>query len=47
MSKALAAGGVNLRGISGAAFGKKFVIHLALDSAKDAAKAAGILKKLG
>jgi hypothetical protein len=46
LTKALADGGVNLRGISAAAFGKKFVLHLALDSAKDAAKAAGILKKL-
>ena len=46
LTKALADGGVNLRGISAAAFGKKFVLHLALDSAKDAAKAAAILKKL-
>lgn len=46
LTKALAKGGVNLRGISAAAFGKRFVIHLALDTAKDAAKAAAILKKL-
>lgn len=46
ITKALAASGINLRGISAAALGKTFVTHLALDSDADAAKAASILKKL-
>ena len=46
MTKALAAAGINLRGISAAAIGKRFVTYLALDSDTDAAKAAGVLKKL-
>ncbi len=46
LSKALAEAGINLRGLSAAAFGTRFVCYLALDSAADAAKAAGILKKL-
>ena len=46
MTKALAASGINLRGISAAALGKSFVTHLALDSDSDAARAASILKKL-
>jgi hypothetical protein len=46
ITKALADAGINLRGLSAAAFGKKFVTHLALDSAADAAKAAVMIKKL-
>jgi hypothetical protein len=46
MTKALAAAGINLRGISAAAVGKRFVTYLALDNTTDAAKAAGVLKKL-
>jgi hypothetical protein len=46
MTKALAEAGVNLRGLSAAAMGKKFLAHLAFDSAEDAAKATAILKKL-
>jgi hypothetical protein len=46
LTQALAEAGINLRGISGAALGKKFVAHLALDSAEDAAKATQVLKKL-
>jgi len=42
----LAAGGLNLRGLSAAAINKKFVTHIALDTAKSAAKAASILRKL-
>jgi hypothetical protein len=42
----LAEAGINLRGLSAAALGKRCVFHLALDSAKDAAKAAAVLKKL-
>ena len=43
---ALAEAGINLRGLSAAVIGKKFVLHVALDTAKDAAKAARVLKKL-
>ncbi|NOZ23977.1 MAG: ACT domain-containing protein [Planctomycetes bacterium] len=43
---ALAEAGINLRGLSAAAIGKRFVAHLALDKAADAAKAIRILKKL-
>jgi len=46
ITKALAEAGVNLRGLSAAAIGKKFVTHLALDTADQAAKAAALLKKL-
>ncbi len=46
ITAALAAGGVNLRGLSASAIGKRFVAHLALDSAADATKAIRILKKL-
>ncbi len=46
LTRALAEAGMNLRGFSAAAFGKRYVVHLALDTAKDAAKAAAVLKKL-
>jgi len=46
MTKALAEGGINLRGLSAAVIGKRFAVHLALDSATDAAKAVQLLKKL-
>jgi len=46
LTKALADAGVNLRGLTAAAIGKKFVMHLALDTAEDAAKAVRILKGL-
>ncbi len=46
LTKVLAEAGINLRGLSEAALGKQFVLHLALDSAADAAKAAAVLKKL-
>jgi hypothetical protein len=46
MTKALAAAGINLRGISAAAIGKRFVTYLALDNNADATEAAGVLKKL-
>ena len=45
LTQALAEAGINLRGLSAAALGKRCVTHLALDTAKDAAKAAAILKK--
>ena len=46
LTKALADAGINLRGFSAAALGKRYVTHLALDKAQDAAKAAAVLKKL-
>ena len=46
LTEALAKAGVNLRGLSAAAIGKRHVTHLALDTAKDAARAAAVLKKL-
>jgi hypothetical protein len=46
LTRALATAGINLRGLSGAALGKRYVTHLALDTAKDAAKAATVLRKL-
>ena len=45
-TKALGEAGVSLRGLSAAAFGRKFVCYLALDTAAAAAKAASIVKKL-
>jgi hypothetical protein len=42
----LAEKGLNLRGLSAAAIGKKFVAHIAVDSASDAAKAVRALKGL-
>lgn len=46
ITEALAAAGVNLRGLSAAAISKRFVAHLALDKATDVAKAMRILKKM-
>ena len=46
ITEALGAAGVNLRGLSAAAVSKRFVAHLALDTAADAAKAMRILKKM-
>ena len=46
LTKALAEAGINLRGFSAAALGKRYVTHLALDTARDAAKAAAVLRKL-
>ena len=46
LTQALAEAGINLRGLSAAALGKRYVSHLALDTAKDAVKAAAVLKKL-
>lgn len=41
---ALADKGLNLRGVSAAAMGQKFVCHIALDTEADAVKAAQILQ---
>jgi hypothetical protein len=46
LTQALAEAGINLRGLSAAALGKRCVTHLALDTAQDVAKAAAVLKKL-
>jgi hypothetical protein len=44
MTTLLARAGVNLRGLSAAAFGRRFVCHLALDTAASAAKAVKVLR---
>lgn len=46
IAQALADKGLNLRGLSAAAIGRKFVAHIALDTAADATKAARVLKAL-
>ena len=46
LTRALAEAGINLRGLSAAALGKQHVTHLVLDTARDAAKATAVLKKL-
>jgi len=46
IARALAAQGLNLRGLSAAAINKKFVAHIALDKGADAAKAMRILRSL-
>ena len=46
VTEALATAGVNLRGLSAAAIGKRFVAYIAVDSAADAAKAIKALKKV-
>jgi hypothetical protein len=46
ITAARAAAGINLRGLSAAAIGKRFVAHLALDTAADASKAIRVLKTL-
>jgi hypothetical protein len=46
LAKAAAQSGVNLRGVCGAVMGKRTVIYLAVDTAKQAVKVAGVLKKL-
>jgi predicted amino acid-binding ACT domain protein len=45
MSRALADSGINLRGISAAALGRRAVTYLAFDSAADADTAIRVLKK--
>ena len=46
MVQALADGALNLRGVSAAAIGSKFIAYIALDTRADAAKAARLLRKL-
>lgn len=43
---ALADAGINLRGVSGAALGRKAVLYFAFDNRKDADQARRILRKL-
>lgn len=46
IARALGQAGISFRGLSAIALGKKFVSHIALDTADDAAKAMRVLKKL-
>ncbi len=46
LTEALATAQINLRGLSAAAFGKRCVVYLALDSAADAKKAIRVLKAM-
>jgi hypothetical protein len=46
LTQALAQAGINVRGLSAAAIARRCVMHLALDSAADAAKAMRLLKRL-
>jgi hypothetical protein len=47
ITSAIADSGINLRGVSGAVVGRKFVIYLGFDGNADANKAARALKALG
>ena len=44
MTSAIADAGINMRGLSAAALGSRFVAYVAFDSAEDAAKAATAIK---
>lgn len=46
LTEAFAAAGINLRGLSAAVIGTRFIMYIGFDTAKDAEKAEGILKKL-
>lgn len=46
ITTALGEAGINLRGLSAAVIGRRFVLHLAMDTAADATKAARILRKV-
>jgi len=45
ITRILAEAGINLRGLSAAALGRRCVVYFAFDSSNDAAKAVRILKK--
>ena len=47
MARLLAQAGVSFRALSASAHGRKFVSHIAVDGAADAAKAVAALRKLG
>jgi len=44
LTRKLAGAGINLRGLSAAVIGGRFIMYLALDTAEDAEKAVGLLK---
>jgi hypothetical protein len=46
VARALANGGISFRALSASGIGSKFVGYVAFDTAKDAAKAVSLLKKL-
>jgi hypothetical protein len=46
LTQALAGKGLNLRGLSAAAIGNKFVCHIAVDSEADATKVMRVVKSL-
>ncbi|MCC6472537.1 MAG: amino acid-binding protein [Burkholderiales bacterium] len=46
LARALTDAGISFRGLSAAAIGKRFVAHLAVDSAAQARQAAAVLRKL-
>ena len=46
ITQALAAAGLNLRGLSAAVIGRRFVAYLAVDTSADASKAVRVLKKV-
>jgi hypothetical protein len=46
IARALGNAGINFRGISAIAMGRKFISYIACDSAEDQAKAVSVLKKL-
>ncbi len=46
LMQALADGGLNLRGVSGAAIGSKFIGYIALDTQADAEQAVKLLRRL-
>jgi predicted amino acid-binding ACT domain protein len=47
IARALGDAGINVRGISAVAIGRKFISYIACDSAEDANRAVGVLKKVG
>ena len=46
ITEAIAAKGINLRGFSAAAIGRKFVAHIAVDSSADATKVGRVLRAM-
>lgn len=46
LTEKIAAAGINLHGFSAAVIGAKFILYIGFDTAKDAEKAAAILKQL-
>jgi predicted amino acid-binding ACT domain protein len=46
ITTALAEKDINLRGVSASVIGRRFVLHLALDSSADATKAARVLRQM-